>query len=187
MKKTLIERIEVGSGGAASITFSAIPADYTDLVVQFSLRSNGGTNTVRTLVYQFNGSTSGYSSRDLYTYNTGTPTSGSYTTLASNSITGGRLGDGQVLDSGTTANTFSSLKWHIPNYASSNQKSWSVDATGGTNSNMAELSIIAGLWTGTSAITSITITTRDNLDFVEFSSASLYGVTSGSDGTTTVS
>ena len=31
MKKTLIERIEVGSGGQASITFSAIPGTYTDL------------------------------------------------------------------------------------------------------------------------------------------------------------
>lgn len=176
MAQTLIQSLTVGPGGASSLDFTGIPNTFTDLMVTLSVRGTGGVNTLRTLVYQFNGSTSGYSAKDLYTYNSSTPASGNYTTLTSNSITGGRVGDGQILDSGTTANSFSSLSWYIPNYASSNQKSWSIDSVGSSNSSMAELSINAGLWTGTAAITSITITPRDNVSFAQYSTASLYGV-----------
>ena len=41
MSMTVIEHIEVGSGGAAEIEFDAIPADYTDLMILLSSRQSG--------------------------------------------------------------------------------------------------------------------------------------------------
>ena len=63
MKKTLIERIEVGSGGAAPITFSSIPADYTDLKLVWTHRNTGAETQTR---IEFNGSSSNFTERMLY-------------------------------------------------------------------------------------------------------------------------
>ena len=38
---TLISSVTVGSGGAASIEFTSIPADYTDLLLKVSMRCAG--------------------------------------------------------------------------------------------------------------------------------------------------
>jgi len=59
---TAIATTTVGSGGAASITFSSIPGTYTDLVVKASVRSNQG-NIANSLTIQFNGSSANFTSR----------------------------------------------------------------------------------------------------------------------------
>lgn len=183
-----IEKVTVPSGGAASITFSAIPDTFTDLVVKLSVRGSSSNTYPRWMLYQFNGSTSGYSARTLVAANTLSPASYSLTTGTTNSLTGGRLGDGWIAPSNATASTFSNATWYIPNYKSSVAKSHSFDGvseTNGTGPWAAE--IIAGLWTGTDAITSITISVSDSMNFVEHSTASLFGVLAGSDGIVTVS
>ncbi len=119
--------------------------------------------------------------------NTGTPFSGSRTTASANGLTGGRTGEGFIPGSQATASTFSNAEWYIPNYRSAVAKSWSIDAVGETNgTSPLGMEIIAGLWTGTDAITSITMTGADGL-FVQFSSATLYGVTRGTTPGVTVS
>jgi len=187
MSMTLIEHIEVGSGGAASITFmnvGDIPSDYTDLLIVMSVRC---TDTdFAALIFQFNGSSTGYSARNLTNKN-GSAVSGTWTTATSNSITGGRLADGWITSSGQTASTFSSASFYIPNYRSSVAKSFSLDTTGENNGTGIGQELIAGLWTGTDPITSITLTPQSSTDFVQYSSATLYGITAGSDGVTTVS
>ena len=86
-----------------------------------------------------------------------------------------------------TANTFANVQIHIPNYASSNYKSYSSDGGEENNATAAVMGIWAGLWSDTSAITEIKLEDYNGGSWVQYSSASLYGVTSGSDGTTTVS
>jgi len=173
MKKTLIERIEVGSGGAAAIEFTSIPADYTDLLVKLSVRSSRVANDDGGLI-KFNGSTATFTNRRLY----------AVPSVGSNSSSVGFFG--LVGGTSITANTFGSSSIYIPNYRSSANKSFSTDSVVENNSSTFFADLVAGLWSTTDAITSITIYAQ-NSNLVQYSSASLYGVSSGSDGTTTVS
>jgi len=170
MKKTLIERIEVGSGGQTVVTFSSIPQTYTDLYLVGSTRSDTDDSAV---YLRPNGSTANSSNKRLY--GTGTSAGSTSTVL----MVGGSPGPAQ------TANTFSNWSAFIPNYTSSNGKSISADAVNENNASSASQNLNANLWNNAAAITYIELQTGG--DFVQYSSFSLYGITAGNDGTTTVS
>jgi len=174
MKKTLIERIEVGSGGAASILLDAIPQTYTDLYLVISIRNNRSAAAAEEKIY-FNGNTSNFSTRYL---------EGSGAAAATGVISG-RGFAGVEVGNTSTANTFSSTAIYIPNYTSGNAKSFSSDSVQENNATASAQYLVAGRWSDTAAITSITIDSGFTL--LEYCSASLYGVTAGNDGTTTVS
>jgi hypothetical protein len=166
---TLIEHIEVGSGGTTEIEFTDIPQIYTDLHLLLSLRSTESGVTTATL--------------DL---NLATPTArwlrGNGSTASSNT-TNELLFNGST----TTANTFSNVSVYIPNYTSTTQKSGSVDLI--VENNTASTSVyqyIYALYWNVNAVTSLRLT-DDYGSFVQYSSASLFGILAGSDGTTTVS
>lgn len=171
MKKTLIERIEVGSGGAASITFSSIPQTYDGLYLLVSDRSNrAATNDA--LIMKLNGT----ASTGVRVYGSGTS--------ATSTANPDPLNDAAT----ATANTFSNIQFHIPNYASTTTyKSWSADGVEENNATSAYQSFTAGLYASNSAVTSIVLEVETGTGFLQYSSATLYGVTAGSDGTTTVS
>jgi hypothetical protein len=162
---TATATITLGSGGT-------IPQTYTDLKIVISAQSSSASG-VPSICYQFNGTTSGYSSRDLYTYNSGTPGSGTFTTATAAGLTMGRWGDGN-LDS-TSTNAFANIDWYISNYNSSNNKSWLVDAVAEANNTPSELDLIAGLWSNTAAINSITLANNGG-NFNQYSSFYLYGI-----------
>jgi hypothetical protein len=175
MSMTVIEHIEVGSGGAASITFSAIPDIYTDLLVVLSARTTQAVTNWSDVVLTFNGSSSNYTSRVLY------GTGSTATTLTETSSI--RL---RTTPASVTANTFGTHSVVIPNYAGSAAKSVSINGVGEANQTTAFQYISASLWNDTSPITSLSFTAGVGL-LVEYSSATLYGITAGSDGTTVVS
>jgi hypothetical protein len=159
----LIASSTVGSGGAASISFSSIPSTYTDLCLKVSARAD--TSTVA-MIATFNGSTSGYSNKRLY---------GTGSSVASDSyLTTGII---CVLcnDSTYTANTFANGEMYIPNYAGSTYKSASLDGVSENNATTAYAMLTAGLWSNTAAITSITLTPTSG-NVVQYSTAYLYGV-----------
>ena len=168
-----IETVTVGSGGAASITFSAIPDTFTDLIVVCSLRGNRADSTDYLPYVKFNGSTTGYSSRNLTGFGS---SASSNTSLV-----------GLFNAANSTANTFGNMTIYIPNYRSAVAKSYSVDAVGENNATEAGQRITAALWTGTAAITSIELDPNFGSLLLEHSSASLYGITAGSDGIVAVS
>ena len=178
----LLETITVGEAGASSVTFNNIPqTGYTDLKIVMSVRSTYTTsNTVDTLDVQFNGITSGYTAKDLYTFSSGTPGSGSYTTQSAGGTTMGRISDSSVTvsASGITANTFNNAELYIPNYTSSNAKSYSFDAVSENNSSSyTSLTLAAGLWsyTGQPAINKVTFGVA-NGNFAQYSTFTLYGL-----------
>jgi len=157
---TLIASNTVGSGGVSSVTFSSIPATYTDLVVKVSAR-----NTTATLdcYINFNGSSSNLSRKVLYG-------NGS-------SATSGSGSDGYVIwlsQSSDTANTFGNAEIYIPNYTSSNYKSFSADSVSENNGTTAYQFLDAGLWSSSSAITSFTLYSGSN--FAQYSTFYLYGI-----------
>lgn len=173
MKK--IATVTVGAGGAASIDFTSIAGTMTDLMIVVSGRSNtsaaGGGQSIR---LRFNSNTTGYSSKALYG-------SGSYT--GSYAPSGWA---GQVSPSDTTASTFGNTVIYIPNYAGATNKSYSADSVTENNATAAYQEIDASLWANTSAVTQITLSVETG-NFVQYSSATLYGITKGSLAGVTVS
>jgi hypothetical protein len=185
----LITSVTVGSGGASSVTLPAtgtIPATYTDLKIMISIRSSSAGPYGQVLGLQFNSSTSNYSVKDLYGQGSGSGASGSYTTTTIGGVAYARLGDGGMTTPTQTSDTFMSGELYIPNYASSNYKSFSYDFVPENNATAVyNTTLLAGLWSDVSAITSIKFAPA-NGNFVEGSTFYLYGisnVTSGSKAT----
>jgi hypothetical protein len=157
--------VTVGAGGAATITFSSIPATYTDLVLVTSLRSDKPSYGFSNFSLSINGSTSTFTTRYVEG-NGASATSGSTTTGASGNING----------PASTASTFSNTQFYFPNYASSANKSYSLDHVTEANATTAWMNLTAGLWSTTSAITSLTLTEGNSSVFAQYSTASLYGI-----------
>ena len=157
--------IVVGSGGASSVTFSSIPSTYTNLCLKLSARTNT-TGVVDSASIKFNGDTTlaNYTAKRLYG-------DGSAATSDSNSNPGPF-----TTGAGCTASTFSNSEVYIPNYAGSNKKSTSYDMTAETNATTAYVGFDANLWSGTAAITTITLTPELGSSFVQYSTFYLYGI-----------
>jgi hypothetical protein len=157
----LISSSTAGSGGVSAITFSSIPSTYTDLAIYYSLRdsdTSGGQ-----VLFSFNGVSTNLSR--IWLQGTGsTVNSSSNTNIAA-----------RIDSNDRTANTFGSGWFYCPNYTSSNYKSVSIDSAEENNATAALMTLTAGLWSSTAAITSITLTPGAS-PFREFSSAYLYGV-----------
>jgi len=165
----LIAKNVLGSS-ASSVTFSSIPGTgYTDLRLISSARTNRGNNG-DSMYLNFNGDTtsSNYSNRILY----GTGSSvASITEARGICLTQGACGNSD------TANTFGSSDAYIPNYAGSTAKSVSHQGNSETNAATSYMSIDAGLWVGTAAISSLVITPGNGSQFLSGSSFFLYGIT----------
>ena len=177
MSMTVIEHIEVGSGGAASIVFDLIPDTYTDLYLVVSARSNRAIGEVDELKVKFNTSSSNITSRALYS--TGYA---AYSGTATDRL-------GWVTSNAIISNTFGNAGFYIPNYTSSNAKSLSADTVTENNATDAVMGITAMLWNPSpqAAIDEIEIYPLNGTLLMQYSSATLYGITAGSDGSTTVS
>jgi len=170
-----IATVTVGSGGASSIDFTSIPGTYTDLLLLLSSRQTATAESpFANIKLQFNGdtSTSNYSARGLFGSGSAA-TSGSYGTGNYGMILYNYSNAGN-----TTTSTFANNIYYIPNYTSSNKKSVSIDSVTENNATGAQAALTAGLWEGTSAITSIKLdpTFSAGSTFTQYSTATLYGI-----------
>ena len=163
---------------AASIVFTSIPQDGTDLVLFMFLR--GTHSGVSQINIQFN-SSGGTAYSDTFLQGSGSaPGSGSRASqpvIRISSLPGNTF----------TSNTFGSTQAYISNYSAATVKSVSLDGATENNATESYIELVAGLWNDTSAITSITLTNQSGSNFDTNSVASLYKITKGSDGVTTVS
>lgn len=165
--EVLLQRIDVGSGGASSITFSNIPqTGYTDLKVVASVRrdTDSGSGSLR---IRFNGATTNYSWRRL---------SGSGSAAASDGSTSETgIIAGEVGNLSNFANTFPSNEIYISNYTSTNNKTASIEGVTENNGTTAYSIMASGLWASSSAITSVTLLPYGG-NFIAGSVLSLYGI-----------
>lgn len=160
------------SSNAASVTFSAIPSSFTDLVIRMSLRnSNTGAQDFKV---NLNGDTSSslYSTTYFDVFG-GTPSSSRYSNRAQWEL------QNSMESNSATANTFGSVELYIPNYLSSSNKVGSIDLRAEDNSTafvggggFAQIAMGAHLWRNTAAITSIAI----SANLLTGSSFYLYGI-----------
>lgn len=158
-KQTLLEN-------STSVVFSNIPQIYTDLLICCSARSNG-TLDFGNFTLAFNGSTSNFTMRRMF---------GTGSSAVSDSL----VAVGATNQSGTsTANTFASNEIRISNYAGSTAKPFMVIFAQENTGTQAYPGMNAGLWSDTSAITSITLgppTQNSATTFLAGSTFSLYGI-----------
>jgi hypothetical protein len=165
---SLLASATVGSGGAAEINFTNIPQNYTDLCLKISARSNDAT--YREIWLTINGSTTNGSARALR--GDGANTATSYTASRVQAT-------GYTNTTGSTANTFTSVEIYIPNYTSTNFKSFSSEGVTENNTTQAFTELDASIWSNSSAITSISLVLSSGASFVQNSTAYLYGIRAG--------
>ena len=163
---TLIASNTVSSGGASSVDFTSIPATYTDLLFMLSTRQSPASTQDTTWINSINGVTNAFTDRVLRADG-----------ASASSFTPGEtpLYIGQSPCATATANTFANHLIYIPNYLSSSYKSISIDSVQETNAATAYMGFTAGIWSNTSAITSISFT-PNNGTFVQYSTFYLYGI-----------
>jgi hypothetical protein len=174
---TVIAHTEVGASGVSQIQFQNISQNYDDLVIKLSLRTNS-SNFYEDIDMTFNGE-SARAWRSLYYV----PTS-----VASSNSTSFNI-VAQAPGTSATSSTFNNAEIYIPNYKSTAVKSMSSDSVLESNSSTNyALLIAANTITNGTAVNEITLFCAFNaFNFVQYSSATLYGITKGSSGGVTVS
>jgi hypothetical protein len=156
------------TSAVASVSFSSIPATFTDLLIKASARNTdtgGGSASIR-----FNGdnTTGNYSVLRLLAAGSGTPGSAIYT---------GSAGAMFISSNDYTANTFGNTEIYIPNYnLSTTYKAVYSDSTSENNAAESYINISSGLYKSNSAVTSIEILAGGAFNFVTGSTFYLYGI-----------
>jgi hypothetical protein len=152
---------------AASVTFSSIPATYTDLMLRCSTRRSVANvaNQIRTRIN--NSTASNYS----YTMVQGTGSGAQSGRL--NSVTS--FTEAWTTGASATADTFGSWELYIPNYTASANKPISSFATSENNATESYISAAAYLFSDSTAISELNIISASG-NFVSGSSFFLYGI-----------
>lgn len=167
--------VTVPSGGALSVTFSGIPANYKHLQIRAIFRdnrSNSGLGSYAELT--FNGdTTNNYSYHQLFGSGSGSGGAAANANYASIEVT-------RIADNASTANVFGANIIDILDYASTS-KTKTVRGFGGYDSNgTGAVYLWSGLWfKAPEAITSLTIKDGGGTLFSQNSQFALYGIKAG--------
>jgi hypothetical protein len=160
-----IATVTVGSGGAANIEFTSIPATYTDLLLKVSARVTVA-DFADSLTITFNSNTGNIYNERVLSGNGSTVVSAARTSQSSWQYT-------LVPGSTATASTFGNFEFYIPNYAGSTNKSVSIDQVTENNATSASARLTAALFADTAAISSIKLAAST---ITQYSTATLYGI-----------
>ena len=160
----LIATQTVGAGGAASVTFSSIPGTYKHLQVRGVFKPSA----IDWAGIRLNSdSTFSYKTHEIRG-------DGASATSGSGTPSGVYVGLYNVTPA---ANTFAALMFDILDYASTSKTTTVRTLHGGDLNGSGTIGLASGMWTSTSAVTSITIlglATSSTLQ--QFSTFSLYGM-----------
>ena len=155
------------SSSAASVTFSAIPSTYTDLVLRASTRGSTASVGIQIRTRANNSSSAVYS----YTMLQGTGSATSSGRLSSTTS----LTEAWTAGASATANTFGSWELYIPSYTASQSKPMSSFSVSENNATEAYVSAAAYLFADNTAISELNII-RPSGTFDIGSSFYLYGI-----------
>jgi hypothetical protein len=166
-----IATVSVGVGGSSSISFTSIPQTYTHL----QLRLIGRTTRVATTAgvgVRLNGSTAGQN----YYANHGLTGNGSAAGVDA-SANRDNMVFGVAAGSTATSGMFGAFVMDLLDYANTN-KNKTIRTLGGVDENgSGTVSLYSGLYTYTTAITSITLKDNDDTSlWAQYSHAALYGI-----------
>lgn len=156
---------QVLTGTQASVTFSSIVNTYTDLIILCSVRTDRAS-TVDYLKIRFNGASADTNLTSRFIYGDGATATSSTAAYAQ---------PARLDAASNTANTFSSVEIYLPNYAGSTNKPISATGVAEDNSTTGYVQATAGLFSDTTAISSITLLNLFG-SFVSGSRFDLYGI-----------
>lgn len=166
MFANLIQTVTVGAGGASSITFTGIPSTFNDLVLVLSARS---TTSSPIITLNLNGSAANFSNVYMSTPGAFPSSTATGTTFI-----------GYASATGTdTVDAFGNLFMYLTNYSVATSKTFSVDSASESMATAAYIHMVGGTWANNAVVTSLTLNASN---FAQHSSASLYGVKTGSVG-----
>lgn len=180
MSMYLIQHVDITSATSIEIALLNIPQNYTDLVLKISARNTSagiegsyikpnnvavGTNQTEKRIIGDSGSLSS----NIRSYISGGGTAGA---------------------TNTTANTFASTTVTIPSYTTARPKVFSTESS--TENMNAAIGtsyqvIYSSVWNDTAPITSLYLISSASNNYAVGTTVSLYGISAGSDGSTTVS
>lgn len=166
-----IATVSVGSGGAANVEFTSIPATFTHLQIRCIARYAG--TSYNNLLGAFNGDTTYTNYRWHYL-----TTDGSSVSAGDVQSSGARLSMGLVAGTAQTAGVFAAQVIDILDYKNTNKNTTIRVLNGMDNNGSGEIRLTSGLWMNTAAITSITLTAQGGNNLAEYSSFALYGIRS---------
>jgi hypothetical protein len=156
------------SSAQANIQFTNIPQDGTDLYVLVSDRSDRSAGAINDAILM-RPNNAVQTARRLYGSGSGQVTDTSAAAINS--------------ANSSTANNFSNISFYISNYSSSTQnKVWSSDAVIENSATLAYITLLAGLYSSNTPITSITFLPEVGPNFLAGTTISLYKITKGSSG-----
>jgi hypothetical protein len=163
-----IATVSVGSGGAANVEFTSIPATFTHLQIRYTCRSTAASvGQYDPVLIRFNSDTAtNYS----YHYLTGTGSAVNVSGGAnSSSIFGGLFGYGN------TNSAFNAAVTDILDYTNTSKYKTVRTLSGVDNNGSGEVFFDSGSWRNTNAITQILLYPPSG-NFTEYSSFALYGI-----------
>ena len=163
-----IATVTVGSGGAANVEFTSIPATYTHLQVRAIAKNaySGGTGGIDNVFVQANGDTANnYSAHILF---------GSGTSAVSDAYNAETFGFFIIQSGGTGTQPFGAFVLDILDYKDTNKYKTIRGLAGIDGNGYGRTQIGSGSWRNTNAITSLKF--FSNYDLVQYSSFALYGI-----------
>lgn len=167
---TLINSYEVTGSTEANVEFTSIPNTFTDLVVYASVRTpRSAVNDA--MFFVVNGSVNSTSKRTYANVGASTPVDTGNTILVNGNT--------------STAGAFANIEIYIGDYAGDDGKPYIASTVAENNAQQALLSWMGGSY-NTTAITSIKFYAEVATYFSVGCKFYLYGISAGSDGSTTV-
>jgi hypothetical protein len=152
----------VGSGGASSITFSSIPSTYTHLQLRYN--TFGTIN----LAAQFNGDTAAHYGMHYLDGSGSAATAGVYGPSYSSAYL--------CLNGNSSATTGIAGVTDVLDYTSTSKNKTFRTLVGIDLNGSGGIELNSGLWTNTSAITSMTILPDGGNPFKQYTTFALYGI-----------
>jgi len=163
-----IATVTVGSGGAANVEFTSIPATYTHLQIRLIGRSDRAANLDGLRLQANSDTASNYAEHGLY---------------GDGSSAGAFAGTSQaymqfyrIAGANAGANTFGAIYIDILDYANTNKFKTARSIGGADNNGSGEIYLTSGLWRSTSAITSLKLYPGVGTNFTQYTQIALYGI-----------
>ena len=155
----------VGSGGAASVTFSSIPATYTHLQIRVINKQASATSIAGLSMWFNNDTARNYSRHELV---------GNGSSASSTGLLAANNGEELLFYAGS-GSQFGPAVVDILDYTNTNKNKASRSICGTDNNGSGFAILTSGVWLNTAAITTITIASNGST-ISEYSSFALYGV-----------
>ena len=161
-----IATVTVGSGGAANVEFTSIPATYKHLQVRYFSRSTA-TEVTNALYVQVNGATG-----NVYSYHT---LSGNGTSASASG--GGTVNVSYSLNAGAsaTSSVFGVGIFDLLDYENTNKYKTIRILSGIDNNGSGSVGLFSGSYQNTSAVTSLKFFANSG-NIAQYSHFALYGV-----------